>query len=252
MTLQNLFKTSIKKSPKTYLYLLPLTAINYLPQPFDINNNLQFILMMIIFIILGIVMEYYSQIITNLSLKKDKSIRKIKQIFIKKAKTWLKTVLLALLLILKWGLPTLITSTIGFILINPQYHLVTNIIGGLIILASAYFGYKTIIEVISLSMSNLIAIDGKQEAKQNIKNSRKITEGKKLLIFKIGVIAASVTTIVSLSSLFILQIDPQTISQAESLSILNYVALSIYILIENLLVSFNLNIFAQTYKMLKK
>lgn len=252
MTLQNLFKTSIKKSPKTYLYLLPLTAINYLPQPFDINNNLQFILMMIIFIILGILMEYYSQIITILSLKKDKSIRKIKQIFIKKAKTWLKTVLLALLLILKWGLPTLITSTIGFILINPQYHLVTNIIGGLIILASAYFGYKTIIEVISLSMSNLIAIDGKQEAKQNIKNSRKITEGKKLLIFKIGVIAASVTTIVSLSSLFILQIDPQTISQAESLSILNYVALSIYILIENLLVSFNLNIFAQTYKMLKK
>jgi len=154
--------------------------------------------------------------------------------------------------ILKKLIPTIILFAVAGEMFNQDYHILTNIIGLILISGGAYFLVKLINVFIELSMTGLIAIEKKQTSKEILKSSRNITKNNKTFLIKIGIITAAVAILISVSSWMLIFNYILGLNQINTLNITTSVGILIYLLVDNIATSFALNVHGQTYKSIKK
>ena len=248
----NILKSSAINFKKIYLFALQITILKLIPFEITEESGIWAFLISILLFIIGIFAEYYKNFLSLRSTKKELKINSIKKDFKVKFKRWILSGLRVLFEILKKLIPTIILFAVAGEMFNQDYHILTNIIGLILISGGAYFLVKLINVFIELSMTGLIAIEKKQSSKEILESSKNITKNNKTFLIKIGIVTAAVAILISVSSWMLIFNYILGLNQINTLNITTSVGILIYLLVDNIATSFALNVHGQTYKSIKK
>lgn len=246
-----IIKKSTQQIQKVYLFALPLTILKFSPYEFDPEmTTLSYILLSLLFIV-GIISGYYQNFLSLRASKKNLNFKSIKKDFFIKFKRWALSALLVIWKIFIWLIPTLISFAVAGEMFNQNYHILTNLIGVLLLLTGTYFSYKLVLVLIKYSMVGLISIDKKQSTKEILESSENITKNKKTLLVKIGLVTSAISIFISMLAFYLIFIMGLGLTKVSELNSETIFAVLVYILIDNIVTSFSINVHGQTYKAIK-
>ena len=246
-----ILKKSFQKIPQLYLYVIPLTLMKFVPYEFEGDmNNIRY-LILVFLLVLGVFSGYYQNFLSIRSIKTKLDLKSIKKDFKLKFKRWILTSLLVLWKIIKWLIPVLISFAVAGELFNHDYHIITNLFGFGLLFLGTYLLYKLAIVIIEVSMAGLIAIEKKKPTKEILNQSKEITTNKKMFLVKIGLITTAITMLVSMLSFYLIFTSTLGIKEISEINSANFIAIIIYILIDNICTTLSVNVHGQAYKSIK-
>jgi len=100
-------------------------------------------------------------------------------------------------------------------------------------------------------MVGLISIDKKQSTKEILESSENITKNKKTLLVKIGLVTSAISIFISMLAFYLIFIMGLGLTKVSELNSETIFAVLVYILIDNIVTSFSINVHGQTYKAIK-
>lgn len=269
--MKSIFIQALIRIPKLYLYTLPLTAISILISITEESSSLtHFFLAIGLFIILGILGEYYKSCLIVQSNKKTVKLDKYFTNIFPILKKWLITSIKTIWEVAKWIVPAYFSLIIAYaILFSRNWSVFMTDLSGqsiaptiewgdlnmTVIILAVFFGlafiymlYRSIRRMLGLFFAAVIAIDSKKNTRECLEASEKITANNYFFLIKI-LFVATIFSMIVFNLLYFIDVknlELMSFSQ-KAMDINTYLA----ILIVNITTTYSISITGLAYKKLK-